>query len=77
MQKKHLKKIYRKKYGNTYETLIESKTYDGKYYIGRTYMDIPEEDGVVFIRTKKNIPIGTFLKCKIVDVRDYDLIGEI
>ena len=35
------------KIGNIYEVLIEGKTEDGEYYIGRSYMDIPDEDGVV------------------------------
>ena len=63
--------------GKTFDTLIENVTFDGKYYIGRTYMDIPEEDGVVFLKnTKKNLE-NKFVKCKIIDVRSYDLIGEI
>ena len=65
------------KIGNEYEVLIESSTFDDKYYIGRTYMDIPEEDGLVFIpKTKKNLE-GTWTKCKITDVRNYDLIGSL
>ena len=63
--------------GKTYEVLIENKTFDGKYYIGRTYMDIPNEDGVVFIKNTKPNLEETFTKCKITDVRDYDLVGEL
>ena len=40
-------------------------------------MDVPEEDGVVFIKKEKELKLGTFEKCKIIDVKDYDLIGEI
>lgn len=40
-------------------------------------MDVPEEDGVVFIKKEKEKEIGSFVKCKIVDVREYDLIAEI
>ena len=36
--------------GKTYDVLIETKTFDDKYYIGRTYMDVPDMDGVVFIK---------------------------
>ena len=63
--------------GNIYDVLIETKTFDDKYYIGRTYMDIPNEDGVVCIKNTKEIEAGTWVKCKIVDIKDYDLIGEI
>lgn len=39
-------------------------------------MDVPEEDGVVFIKNNKEIHSGKFVKCKIVDVKDYDLVAE-
>lgn len=67
-----------KKVGNTYKTLIEGISFDGKYYIGRTYMDVPDIDGVIFIKNenKDKSKIGKFVDCKVVDVRDYDLIGE-
>ena len=65
------------KIGKTYESLIENTSFDGKYYIGRTYMDVPEEDGVVFIKKTKELPLGSFVRCKITEVRDYDLIGDI
>ena len=61
----------------TYDALIEGKTFDGKYYIGRTYMDIPNEDGVVFIKNTKPNLEGAWARVKITDIREYDLIGEI
>jgi len=60
-----------------YEVLIESQTFDGKYYVGRTYMDIPEEDGLVFIPNTKPKLENTWIKVTITDVKDYDLIGRI
>lgn len=39
-------------------------------------MDVPEEDGVVFIKSSKELTSGDFVKCKITDVKDYDLIAE-
>ena len=64
------------KIGNIYEVLIEGKTEDGEYYIGRSYMDIPDEDGVVFIRTKEKLKMGNWINCKITDVVEYDLLAE-
>ena len=65
------------KIGKEYEVLIETQTFDGKYYVGRSYMDIPEEDGLVFIpNTKLNLE-NTWTNVTITDVKDYDLIGEI
>ena len=63
--------------GNTYEVLIENITFDNKYYIGRTYMDIPETDGTVIIKNTQDSLIGKFVKCEIVDVKNYDLIGKL
>ena len=40
--------------GNTYDVLIENITFDNKFYIGRTYMDIPETDGTVIIKNTKD-----------------------
>ena len=54
----------------------ETKTFDDKYYCGRTYMDIPEEDGLVFIPNKKPNLENTWIKTKITNVKNYDLIGE-
>lgn len=39
-------------------------------------MDVPEEDGVLFIKKDRELEIGSFAKCKIIDVKDYDLVGE-
>lgn len=66
--------------GKTYKVLIECKTFDGKFYIGRTYMDIPDTDGVVFIKRPLNESVNledNFVDCKITDSRGYDLMGEI
>lgn len=75
--KKASKENLEKVRGNVYEVLIESKTFDDKYYIGRTYMDIPNEDGVVFVKNTKQLQEGTWVNCQITDIKDYDLIGEI
>lgn len=63
--------------GKTYKVLIENITFDKKYYIGRTYMDIPEEDGVILIKNTKENMLGSFKKCKVTDISQYDLIGEL
>lgn len=77
LQKEISKGNLEKVIDNTYDVLIENLSFDKKYYIGRTYMDVPEEDGVVFIKNDKEIKLGSFVKCKITNVRDYDLIGKI
>ena len=64
--------------GATLEVLVENKSFDGKYLIGRTRNDVPDIDGVVYIKKNRENErtINEFVKCKITDVKDYDLIGE-
>lgn len=63
--------------GKEFEVLVESKSFDGKFYIARSYMDVPEIDGFVYIKNNCENPKNKFVKCKIVDSNGYDLIGEI
>ena len=70
-----------KKIGKTYGVLIEDSSFDGKYYIGRTIENVPDIDGVVYIKNddklKEKDLINKFVNCKILDVNSYDLIGKI
>ena len=77
IQQKISEENLKQKIGNVYDVLIENKTFDNKYLIGRTKMDVPEMDGVVYIKNdNKKYLINSFVKCKIIDVKDYDMIGE-
>ncbi len=55
--------------------MIENETDDGKYYIGRSYRDVPDEDGVVFIKKDKKHKSKDFVKVLVTDSADYDLVG--
>ncbi|MEA3560316.1 MAG: 30S ribosomal protein S12 methylthiotransferase RimO [Candidatus Omnitrophota bacterium] len=45
--------------------------------IGRSMGDAPEVDGQVFVRTKqRKLKAGSFLRTKIIDTYEYDLVGE-
>ena len=76
LQKKIAEENLKQKIGREYEVLIENKTFDNKYWVGRTEMDAPEMDGVVYIENnkEKNL-INSFIKCKIIDIKGYDMIG--
>lgn len=76
LQKEISKQNLEKRIGQQVEVLIEDKTFDGKTYIGRTYMDVPDIDGIAYLNTNKNLQEGEFTKAKIVDVSNYDLILE-
>lgn len=77
MQKNISRENLENKKGNVYEAIIENISFDKRYYIGRTYMDVPEEDGVIFIQNDRVLEVGEFVHCEIIDVRDYDLIAKI
>lgn len=64
--------------GKETEVLVETKTFDSKYYAGRSYMDVPDIDGLIYIKNDKETNLeGKFVKCKITAVRGYDLIAEV
>ena len=66
----------KEKIGQAYEVLIEDYSDDGLFYVGRSYMDSPDTDGVIYVNIEDDL-IGKFVKCKIVNSSDYDLIAEI
>ncbi len=68
----------KQKVGKEYEVLIENKTFDNKYWVGRTRMDAPEMDGVVYIEnnTEHNL-LNHFIKSKVIQTKGYDLVGKI
>ena len=79
-QQKISKQNLENKIGKIYEVIIENKSFDGKYYIGRTKQDVPEIDGIVYLKNNKKIDekeiLNEIIKCKVVEVSDYDLIVE-
>ena len=68
--------ILSKKIGKRLEVLIEEEV-DEENYVGRTYMDSPEIDGVTYVHSAKNLESGSFVQVYVVDSLDYDLVGEI
>lgn len=77
LQKEISKEILQKNINKKMDVLIENQSFDGKFLIGRTANDVPEEDGVVYIKINDKNMINKFVKCKITDVSNYDLIAEI
>lgn len=58
------------------DVLIEERD-DKDCYIGRTEYDAPEVDGVVYVKTRHRLEPGEFVKVKITDTLEYDLVGEL
>ena len=57
--------------------MIEGKVADENAYVGRTYRDAPNVDGLIFINTDVELISGDFAKVKVTGALDYDLIGEV
>ena len=77
LEQKISKSKLKEKVGKTYEAVVDGISENGKYLCARSYMDIPNEDGTIFIKKDKNTKPGSFIKCKIIGVNNYDLIGEL
>ena len=63
------------KIGNEYEAIVDSV--EENTIIARSYMDIPDEDGVIFIKNNGEVEPGDFIKCIITGSKGYDLIGKL
>lgn len=60
-----------------YKTLVEGVSDDGIFYYGRTYMEAPDIDGSIFFTSPEPLTKGEFVNVKILNIDDYDLIGEV
>ncbi len=60
-----------------FDVIIEGYNSEEGFYSARMYADAPDIDGCVFIESDGNYLSGTFLKVRITDYSEYDLIGEI
>ena len=60
--------------GKSMRVLIEEKQ-DGAY-IGRSQLDAPEVDGLVYVNARRLLKKGEFTEVKITDTLEYDLVGE-
>lgn len=59
------------------EAVVEGFDRFGECWFGRTRNDAPDIDGKVFFTSEDPLKIGDYVKIKITDTLDYDLIGEV
>ena len=70
--------LNRKKIGEVLEVISEGWDEVSGAYFGRSYADAPEIDGKVYFRAKKNtVSDGEFVRVRVTEAVDYDLVGEI
>ena len=63
--------------GRILTVMIEGKVADEPAYVGRTYMDAPNVDGLIFVNADEMLMSGDFVKVKVTGAAEYDLIGEV
>jgi len=69
------RKLNQRFLGKTIEVLVEGK--DKDLYLGRSEYDAPEVDGLVYIKSQRALRPGEFVKVKIYDTLEYDLVAEV
>lgn len=73
--------VLENKIGKTYSVLVEEISFDGKYFVGRTMQDVPEIDGLVYMKNDGDLKVkdvlNNFVECRIEEISDYDLVGDI
>ena len=57
--------------------MIEGKVADENAYVGRTYKDAPNVDGLIFVNSDAELVSGDFAMVKVTGAMEYDLIGEL
>lgn len=76
LQAEIAKKVARKHIGEELEVILEERSFDGKYYVARSYMDSPDIDGVIFVSCDEDNLEGQFVNVRITMSQDYDLLAE-
>ena len=79
IQKEISKQKQEEKKGKIFKVLVEEKTFDNKYLIGRTMQDVPDIDGLVYIKNNDIAQkvLNKFINCDIIDISNYDLIAKV
>lgn len=62
--------------GKTFEVIVDGFINEDDIYCGRTYMDSPNIDGIVFFKSEKKLMAGDFVYVKIDESLGYDLCGK-
>jgi ribosomal protein S12 methylthiotransferase len=77
LQQEISQEINRRWLGREVEVLIDERDpSDPNVFLGRSYADAPEVDGQVFVRSSVPLSAGQFVRAKVVDTTEYDLVGE-
>ncbi len=76
LQQEVSKRRGEEKVGKTIKVMIEGRLPEEDIFIGRSYMDAPNVDGLVFVHSRDSYLSGEFVDVKITQAKEYDLVGE-
>ncbi|MBL7081517.1 MAG: MiaB/RimO family radical SAM methylthiotransferase [Candidatus Omnitrophica bacterium] len=75
-QQEVARKLNQRFLGRDLDVLIEEKK-EPHLFLGRSQYDAPEVDGLVWVKSREDLEVGSFQKTRIIDAWEYDLVGEI
>ncbi len=64
------------KVGDILTVLLEDYDPVSEMFFGRSAADAPDIDGKIYFKAPRRLPLGTFVRVKIDEVLDYDLVGQ-
>lgn len=76
LQQKISFNLNKKMIGKKIDCIVETVNEDG-LVVARTYKDAPEVDALIFVDTIEPVLPGDIITVKVVDFKDYDLIGKL
>ncbi len=76
ISKKHNEELIDKEFECIIQEDITEEEDETNLYVARSYMDVPEMDGVIFLYSEHKHQIGDVVKVKIFKANDYDLFAN-
>ncbi|MBQ9512008.1 MAG: 30S ribosomal protein S12 methylthiotransferase RimO [Lachnospiraceae bacterium] len=81
LQQKIAFEAAKKMVGTTLDAIIEGYLPEEDCYVCRTYKDMPDIDGMLFLQlpldASRDLLSGTIVQVRVTEAREYDLIGEL
>ena len=75
-QKKIVNKKNKNKIGKIYDCIIDGYDTNNNCYVTRNYENAKDIDDIIKVYTNKELITGSFIKVKIINYDNYDLIGD-
>lgn len=75
LQKKIISELHDSMIGKTFDVIVDGYKASDSIYVGRTYMDAPDIDGLVFFESDLQLMSGSIVKIRITGTSAYDFVG--